>query len=72
MNFKNVRLNLEETGFLISNADDSEPIATFYDAYDFSEVDVTIEDSFLTVYDKRGKTLMKATIYKNNQKPGEE
>lgn len=71
MNFKNVALDLYDDGFEIMTIDGS-PLARFREAFDFSEVDATIEGNCLTVYGKSGETLMKAELYKNKQKPGEE
>lgn len=71
MNFKNVALDLYDDGFEIMTEDGS-PLARFREAFDFSKVDVTIEGNCVTVYNKSGETLMKATIYKDGQKPGEE
>lgn len=71
MNFKNVALDLYDDGFEIMT-EDGTTLARFREAFDFSEVDVTIEGNCLTVYDKSGETLMEATIYKDGQKPGEE
>lgn len=72
MNFKNVALDLYDDGFEIITQDGGNTLARFREAFDFSEVDVTIEGNCLTVYDKSGETLMKAEIYKGGQKPGEE
>lgn len=71
MNFKNVALDLYDDGLEIMTRDGS-TLARFREAFDFSEVDVTIEGNCLTVYDKDCKTLMKAELYKGGQKPGEE
>lgn len=72
MNFKNVVLEMYGDGFEIMTEDRDATLARFRDAFDFSEVDITIEGNCLTVYDKSGETLMKAELYKNKQKPGEE
>ena len=72
MNFKNVILEMYGDGFEIMTEDGNTTLARFREAFDFSEVDVTIEGNCLTVYDKSGETLMKATLYKGEQKPGEE
>jgi hypothetical protein len=72
MNFKNVALEMYDDGFEIRSEDGDTTLARFREAFDFSEVDVTIEGNCLTVYDKGGETLMKAEIYKGGQKPGEE
>ena len=72
MNFKNVILEMYDDGFEIISRDGDTTLARFREAFDFSEVGVTIEGNCLTVYDKSGETLMKAEIYKSGQKPGEE
>lgn len=72
MNFKNVVLEMYGDGFDIMTEDRDATLARFRDAFDFSEVDITIEGNCLTVYDKSGETLMKAELYRNKQKPGEE
>lgn len=72
MNFKNVVLEMYGDGFEIMTEDRDTTLARFRDAFDFSDVDITIEGNCLTVYDKSGETLMKAEIYKGGQKPGEE
>ena len=71
MNFKNVALDMYADGFEIMTIEGNQ-LARFREAFDFSEVDVTIEGNCLTVYDKSGETLMKAEMYKGEQKPGEE
>lgn len=72
MEFENVALELGATDIDICKADGCSLIARFYDAFDLRGVNVVVKDSRLTVYDKNGETIMEATIYKNNQKPGEE
>lgn len=71
MNFKNVALDLYDDGFEIITEDGNTTLARFREAFDFSEVNVTIEANCLTVYDKSGETLMKAELYKDKQEPGE-
>ena len=63
MKFNNVILQLNTTGFDICNVDDYSLLARFCDAYDFSEVDVNIEDNNIAVYDKYGRILMSVKIY---------
>lgn len=72
MNFENVALEMYGDGFEIRSEGGETTLARFRDAFDFSDVDITIEGNCLTVYDKSGETLMKAEIYKGVQKQGEE
>lgn len=71
MKFENVALELGATDIDICKADGCSLIARFYDAFDLRGVNVVVEGSCLTVYDKDGETIMQATIYKNQQEPGE-
>ncbi len=72
MKFEKVTLDLGTTGFDIHKADEGDTIVCFYDTYDLREVDVTVDNNYLTAYDKDGEVIMQATIYKKKQEPGEE
>lgn len=69
MRFENVALELGATDIDICKEDGCSLIARFYDAFNLRGVNVVVENSYLTVYDKDGGTIIQATIYKNEQEP---
>ena len=68
MRFENVALELGATDIDICKEDGC-LIARFYDAFNLRGVNVVVGNSYLTVYDKDGGTIIQATIYKNEQEP---